>query len=192
VPADYPHRQFDDAAAFDAFLGEYGASEPGVRLRIAKKGSEHTTITHSDAIDVALCHGWIDGIRNALDADFFLQTFTPRRPRSLWSKVNRLRVEALIEAGRMRPAGLAEIDLAKSDGRWEAAYDSQRTIEVQSDLAAALEANPEAKAFFATLSSQNRYAILFRLHNLKRAGTRARRIEEFVAMLARHETVHPQ
>jgi uncharacterized protein YdeI (YjbR/CyaY-like superfamily) len=192
VPADYPHRQFDDAAAFDAFLAEHGASEPGVRLRIAKKGSEHTTITHSDAIDVALCHGWIDGIRNALDADFFLQTFTPRRPRSLWSKVNRLRVEALIEAGRMRPAGLAEIDLAKSDGRWEAAYDSQRTIEVQPDLAAALEANPEAKAFFATLSSQNRYAILFRLHNLKRAETRARRIEEFVAMLARHETVYPQ
>ncbi|NQX36088.1 YdeI/OmpD-associated family protein [Herbiconiux sp. VKM Ac-2851] len=192
MPADYPHRQFDDAAAFDAFLAEHGASEPGVRLRIAKKGSEHTTITHSDAIDVALCHGWIDGIRNALDADFFLQTFTPRRPRSLWSKVNRLRVEALIEAGRMRPAGLAEIDLAKSDGRWEAAYDSQRTIEVQPDLAAALEANPEAKAFFATLSSQNRYAILFRLHNLKRAETRARRIDEFVAMLARHETVYPQ
>jgi uncharacterized protein YdeI (YjbR/CyaY-like superfamily) len=192
VPVDYPHHQFDDAAAFDVFLAEHGASEPGVRLRIAKKGSEHTTITHSDAIDVALCHGWIDGIRNALDADFFLQTFTPRRPRSLWSKVNRLRVEALIEAGRMRPAGLAEIDLAKSDGRWEAAYDSQRTIEVQPDLAAALEANPEAKAFFATLSSQNRYAILFRLHNLKRAETRARRIEEFVAMLARHETVHPQ
>jgi uncharacterized protein YdeI (YjbR/CyaY-like superfamily) len=192
VPADYSHRQFDDAEAFDAFLAEHGANEPGVRLRIAKKGSEHTTITHSDAIDVALCHGWIDGIRNALDADFFLQTFTPRRPRSLWSKVNRLRVEALIEAGRMRPAGLAEIDLAKSDGRWEAAYDSQRTIEVQPDLAAALEANPEAKAFFATLSSQNRYAILFRLHNLKRAETRARRIDEFVAMLARHETVHPQ
>ena len=192
MPADYPHRQFDDAAAFDAFLAEHGASEPGVRLRIAKKGSEHTTITHSDAIDVALCHGWIDGIRNALDADFFLQTFTPRRPRSLWSKVNRLRVEALIEAGRMRPAGHAEIDLAKNDGRWEAAYDSQRTIEVQPDLAAALDANPEAKAFFVTLSSKNRYAILFRLHNLKRAETRARRIEEFVAMLARHETVHPQ
>jgi uncharacterized protein YdeI (YjbR/CyaY-like superfamily) len=192
VPADYPHHQFDDAAAFDAFLAEHGASESGVRLRIAKKGSEHATVSHSDAIDVALCHGWIDGIRNALDGDFFLQTFTPRRPRSLWSKVNRLRVEALIEAGRMRPAGHAEIDLAKNDGRWEAAYDSQRTIEVQPDLAAALDANPEAKAFFATLSSQNRYAILFRLHNLKRAETRARRIEEFVAMLARHETVHPQ
>ncbi|GLK17005.1 YdeI/OmpD-associated family protein [Herbiconiux flava] len=192
MPADYPHHRFDDAAAFDAFLAEHGASEPGVRLRIAKKGSEHVTVSHSDAIDVALCHGWIDGIRNALDADFFLQTFTPRRPRSLWSKVNRLRVEALIDAGRMRPAGLAEIDLAKRDGRWEAAYDSQRTIEVQPDLAAALDANPGAKAFFATLSSQNRYAILFRLHNLKRAETRARRIEEFVAMLARHETVYPQ
>jgi uncharacterized protein YdeI (YjbR/CyaY-like superfamily) len=192
VAVDYPHHQFGDADEFDAFLAESGAAEPGIRLRIAKKNSAHTTVSYSDAVDVALCHGWIDGRRNALDDDFFLQTFTPRRDRSIWSKVNRLRVEALIEAGRMRAAGLAEIERAKADGRWAAAYDSQRTIEVPPDLAEALAADPEAAAFFATLSSQNRYAILFRLHNLKRAETRTRRVAEFTAMLARHETPYPQ
>ncbi|MFB2554650.1 YdeI/OmpD-associated family protein [Herbiconiux liangxiaofengii] len=192
MAVDHPHHQFADAEAFSAFLEQASPELPGIRLRIAKKTSMHTTVSYSDAVDVALCHGWIDGRRNALDDDFFLQTFTPRRTRSLWSKVNRLRVEALIEAGRMRPGGLAEVERAKADGRWEAAYDSQRTIEVSPELAEALAANPEAQAFFATLSSQNRYAILFRLHNLKRAETRTRRIADFVAMLARHETLHPQ
>jgi uncharacterized protein YdeI (YjbR/CyaY-like superfamily) len=191
VAAEYPHHQFADAEAFAGFLEQRGEVTPGIRLRIAKKNSAHRTVSYSDAIDVALCHGWIDGIRNALDDDFFLQTFTPRRSRSLWSKVNRLRVEALIEAGRMRPGGLSEIERAKSDGRWDAAYDSQSTIEVPPDLTAALADDPAASAFFETLSSQNRYAILFRLHNLKRAETRARRIADFTAMLARHETPHP-
>jgi uncharacterized protein YdeI (YjbR/CyaY-like superfamily) len=192
VVADYPQHQFDDADAFSRYLEEHGADEPGIRLRIAKKGSAHRTVSYSDAIDVALCHGWIDGRRNALDDDFFLQTFTPRRARSIWSKVNRARVEALIVAGRMRAAGHAEIERAKADGRWDAAYDPQSTIEVPTDLAEALAAEPRAAEFFATLSSQNRFAVLFRIHNAKRPETRARRIADFVAMLARHETVYPQ
>jgi uncharacterized protein YdeI (YjbR/CyaY-like superfamily) len=163
-----------------------------VRLAIAKKGSAHTTVTHLEALDVALCHGWIDARRNSFDDDYFLQTFTPRRSRSLWSQINRVKVAALIEAGRMREGGFREIERAKADGRWEAAYASSKNIEVPDDLAAALDANPEAKAFFATLSAQNRYAILFRTVNAKRPDTRARRIATFVAQLAAHETVYPQ
>ena len=191
----YPQLQFEDAAGWEAWLIENaGASDglTGVQLRIAKKGSAHRTISHAEALDVALCHGWIDAIRRSLDDDFFLQTFTARRPKSLWSQVNRVKVAALIEAGRMREGGHREIELAKADGRWDAAYASQRTIEVTPELAAALEASPEAAAFFATLSSQNRYAILFRIHNAKRPETKTRLVAQFVDMLARHETVYPQ
>lgn len=163
-----------------------------MRLAIAKKGSSHTTVSHLEALDVALCHGWIDARRNSFDDDYFLQTFTPRRSKSLWSQINRVKVAALIEAGRMRDGGFREIERAKADGRWDAAYASSKNIEVPDDLVAALDANPEAKAFFATLSAQNRYAILFRTVNAKRPETRARRIEGFVEQLARHETVYPQ
>lgn len=189
---DYDHLQFADAAAWETWLIAHGTEIDGIRLRIAKKGSVHRTVSHLEALDVALCHGWIDGRRNALDADFFLQTFTPRRAKSLWSVVNRDKVAALIEAGRMREGGQREIDRAKSDGRWDAAYASQSTIEVPDDLAEALAANPDAAAFFTTLSSQNRFAILFRLHNLKRPESRVRRIADSVAALARHETTYPQ
>ncbi|MGA1837625.1 YdeI/OmpD-associated family protein [Herbiconiux sp. 11R-BC] len=192
MAAELPQLQFDDAAAWEAWLSAHHESSAGAQLRIAKKGSAHRTVSHPEALDVALCYGWIDARRNALDADFFLQNFTPRRSKSIWSKVNQDKVAALIDAGRMREAGHAEIARAKADGRWEAAYAGSKTIEVPDDLAAALAANPEALAFFGTLSSQNRYAILFRLHHAKRPETRARNITTFVAQLARHETVYPQ
>ena len=181
---------FADAPAWHAWLELHHEESDGVQLVIAKKGASHSSVTHAEALDTALCFGWIDGIRRALDAEDFLQTFTPRRPRSLWSKINRDKVTALIEEGRMRPAGHAEIDRAKSDGRWDAAYSSQKNMEVPDDLLAAL--SPAATAFFATLSSQNRYAILFRLANVKRAETRERNIEMFAAQLERGETVYPQ
>jgi uncharacterized protein YdeI (YjbR/CyaY-like superfamily) len=189
---DYEHLRFPDAAAWEAWLTENAESRDGVRLLIAKKSSADTTVSHLEALDVALCHGWIDGRRNAFDDDYFLQTFTPRRARSLWSQVNRDKVAALIEEGRMREGGHREIERAKADGRWDAAYASSKNIEVPGDLATALDANPEARQFFGTLTSQNRYAILFRVHNAKRPETRARRIADFVAQLARHETVYPQ
>ncbi len=183
---------FSDAVTWEAWLTEHAEASDGVRLAIAKKGSANSTVSYAEALDVALCHGWIDGRRNALDDDYFLQTFTPRRARSIWSQINRAKVAALIEAGRMREGGFREIDRAKADGRWDAAYASPKNIEVPDDLAAALRANPEAEAFFATLSGQNRFAVLFRVVNAKRPETRARRIETFVAQLARHETVYPQ
>ena len=139
----------------------------------------------------ALCHGWIDGQRKSLDENYFIQKFTPRRARSLWSKVNQGKVAALIEAGRMHPAGHAEIERAKNDGRWDAAYDSQSTSEVPEDLAAELARQPVAKAFFDALDSRNRYAILMRLQTAKRSETRERRLVQFVGMLARGEKIHP-
>ncbi len=192
MPDDYDHLQFADADAWERWLEVNAETVAGVRLRIAKKNSEHSTVSYAEALDVALCHGWIDGRRNALDDDFFLQTFTPRRARSLWSQVNRDKVTALIEAGRMRERGHREIDRAKADGRWEAAYASQKSIEIPDDLAEALAANPAAAAAFAGLSGQNRYAILFRLHNAKRPETRTRNLATFVDMLARGETPYPQ
>ncbi|GAA2241526.1 YdeI/OmpD-associated family protein [Herbiconiux moechotypicola] len=181
---EYEHLEFADAAAFEAWLAEHGGEVAGIRLRIAKKASGIETVNHSDAIDVALCHGWIDGRRNGLDEHYFLQTFTPRRPRSLWSKINQERVAALIEAGRMRDAGLREIERARADGRWDAAYASPKNIEVPPELAAALAASPVAEARFAELTGQRRFQILFTLHNLKREETRTRRIAQYVAELA--------
>jgi uncharacterized protein YdeI (YjbR/CyaY-like superfamily) len=183
---------FASAAEWEAWLERHHAEADECRLKIARKASAHTTVTHAEALDVALCFGWIDAVRNKLDDDFFLQRFTPRRKRSTWSKVNVAKVEALTAAGRMRPAGLAEVERAKADGRWDAAYEGQRTMPVPDDLRRELDARPGAAAFFATLSSQNRYAILFRLHDAKRPETRARRLEKFVAMLEAGETIHPQ
>ena len=160
-------------------------------MRIAKKGVAISTVSHPEALDVALCYGWIDGLRKGESDETFLQKFTPRAKRSLWSKINREKVLALIATGHMKPAGLAEIERAKKDGRWEAAYEAQSKSEVPPDLQAALDRNAKAKAFFATLSSQNRYAVLLRIHIAKKAETRARRIETFVAMLERGETLHP-
>lgn len=189
MPEEYEHLQFADVAGWEAWLEENGDISQGVRLRIAKKSSAHSTPDYKQALDVALCFGWIDGRRNALDDDFFLQTFTPRRAKSIWSTVNQEKVAALIEAGRMREGGFREIERAKADGRWAAAYAPATTIEVPPEFAAALAANPAAAEFFATLTGSARYAFLFRLHHLKRAETRTRRIAEYITLLARRETL---
>jgi uncharacterized protein YdeI (YjbR/CyaY-like superfamily) len=160
-------------------------------MRIAKKGSGIASVTHDEALDVALCFGWIDAQRKPLDDTYFLQRFCPRRPRSKWSKRNVGKVEKLTAAGRMRPPGLAEVEKAKADGRWDDAYDSPANIRVPDDLQRELDARPEALKFFETLSSQNRYAFLYRLQDAKRPETRARRLEQFVGMLERGEAFYP-
>jgi|HubBroStandDraft_5_1064220.scaffolds.fasta_scaffold147948_1 uncharacterized protein YdeI (YjbR/CyaY-like superfamily) len=182
---------FADAPAWSRWLAGNHASSFGVWLKIAKKGSKVASVDYAEALEVALAWGWIDGQKGKLDGTWWLQRFTPRGPRSTWSKINRDRALALIEAGTMKPAGLAEVERAKKDGRWGAAYDSQSRSTVPPDLAKALAANPRAAAFFETLESYNRYAILFRIHTAKKPETRAARIEKFVAMLAKHEKVHP-
>ncbi len=163
----------------------------GVWLQIAKAGTGVATVTYAEALEVALCQGWIDGQRRALDERFYLQRFTPRRARSRWSKRNRDAAVALIEAGLMAPAGLREVERARADGRWDAAYEGQRSASIPDDLAAALAADPQALAFFETLDSANRYAILYRVHDAKRPQTRIRRIEQFVAMCREGRTLHP-
>jgi uncharacterized protein YdeI (YjbR/CyaY-like superfamily) len=190
VPDELPDLSFASAAAWEAWLEAQHATAAGVWLRIAKKDSGIATVTHAEALDVALCFGWIDGQRRADDATWFLQRFTPRRRGSRWSKINTEKVAELMAAGRMRPAGLAEVEAARADGRWAAAYEGQRVAAVPPDLQAALDANPRAAAFFATLRGANRYAVLYRVQDAKRPETRARRIDRFVAMLARGETLH--
>jgi uncharacterized protein YdeI (YjbR/CyaY-like superfamily) len=182
----------EDAAAWRAWLAAHHDEAAGIRLALAKKGSRLPSPSHDEAVQVALCFGWIDGRRNALDETHFLQTFTPRSARSIWSQRNRDLIAALIESGDMTEAGMREVDRAKADGRWDAAYQRVSDKTLPDDLEAALAAHPEAAAFFETLSSQNRFAIVFRTTNAKRPETRARRIADFVAMLARRETVYPQ
>jgi uncharacterized protein YdeI (YjbR/CyaY-like superfamily) len=162
-----------------------------VWLRFAKKSSGLKSLTYDEALEVALCYGWIDGQSKSEDQSYWVQSFTPRGKRSIWSKLNREKALALIASGRMRRAGLAEVDRARTDGRWDAAYDSPSRITVPDDLQAALDENPAARAFFTTLDSRNRYAILFRIHTAKRAETRAKRLQQFVQMLARKEKLHP-
>lgn len=183
-----PVLAFADAAGFEAWLAAAPAEAPGLWLKLAKKGSGIASIGKAEAIDAALCHGWIDGQLDRYDSESWLIRFTPRRPRSLWSAVNARRAEALVASGRMRPAGLAQIEAAKADGRWQAAYAPQSSAEVPADLAAALDAQPGAGALFATLKKAARYAILHRIGTAKKPETRARRIAGFVAMLARGET----
>jgi uncharacterized protein YdeI (YjbR/CyaY-like superfamily) len=191
VADDLEILSFEHADAFGAWLGEHHAVSPGIWLKLRKKGPGVTALDYAQALDVALCHGWIDGRKKAFDDRYWLQRFTPRRPRSRWSRINREKAEALIEQGRMRPAGLAEVDRARADGRWAAAYDGARTASVPGDLAAALAAAPAAAEFFATLDSANRYAILYRVQEAKKPETRARRIATFVAMLAEGKKLHP-
>jgi uncharacterized protein YdeI (YjbR/CyaY-like superfamily) len=182
-----------DADAWRAWLQEHHGDEVGVELVLAKKGTtEPTSLTYEQALDEALCHGWIDGQLRRRDERTYRQRFTPRRARSKWSERNVGHVERLLGEGRMQPAGLAAVERAKADGRWEAAYPGQKAIEMPEDLARALADEPRARENFELLSSQNRYAVLYRIHSAKRQDTRARRIEEFVAMLARGETIHPQ
>jgi uncharacterized protein YdeI (YjbR/CyaY-like superfamily) len=186
-----PVISFATPAEWEAWLEQHHATSGGVWIKIAKKGSGIESVSHPEALDLALCFGWIDSRRESLDDRHFLQRFTPRRARSKWSKVNRVKVEQLIAAGAMRPAGHAEIERAKGDGRWDAAYDAQSSAAIPDDLQRELDARPAAKAFFAGLSGQNRYAILYRLQDAKRPETRARRLAKFVAMLEAGETVYP-
>jgi uncharacterized protein YdeI (YjbR/CyaY-like superfamily) len=188
--AELETRAFASAAEWEAWLREHHDTAPGVWIKFARKGSGVETVTYMDALHAALCFGWIDGQARGLDDAFYLQRFTPRRARSIWSKRNRDFATALIESGRMQPAGLREVERAKADGRWDAAYDAPSTATVPEDLQRALDANPAAAEFFATLNSQNRYAVLHRVQTAKKPETRARRIEKFVAMLAAGETLH--
>ena len=187
---DLPILEFTDTAAWQRWLEEQHAASRGVWLKIAKKVTGIPTVTHAEALEEALCYGWIDGQRAPLDESFFLQRFTPRRPRSKWSQVNRQKAIALIEQGRMRPAGLAECEAAKADGRWDAAYAPQSSGEIPEDFQRALDENPAAKEFFATLRGVRRYSFIYRIADAKRPETRERRIREFVAMLAEGRTHH--
>jgi uncharacterized protein YdeI (YjbR/CyaY-like superfamily) len=192
MPADQlPVLCFGSVDAWDAWLAKHAGDSPGVWLKIPKKGSGATGLGYSDALDVALCHGWIDGQKGSHDSSYWLQRFTPRKPRSRWSRINTERVAALTAAGRMRPTGLAEVERAQADGRWEQAYESQSRVTVPADLARALAADERARAFFATLDSANRYAILYRIGAAKRPETRARRVATFVAMLSEHKKIYP-
>jgi uncharacterized protein YdeI (YjbR/CyaY-like superfamily) len=190
TPAELPVRLFKDAAAWEAWLAKQHAKSAGLWLRIAKAASNVNSVSYAEALDVALCYGWIDGQKKTCDDTTWLQKFTPRSTRSIWSKINRGKVQRLVESGRMRSPGLEAVDRAKANGQWDAPYDSQRTASVPDDLQRALDTHPKAKAFFATLSSANRYAILFRIQTVKRAETRAKKIEQFIGMLERHEVIH--
>ncbi|HEX7070181.1 MAG TPA: YdeI/OmpD-associated family protein [Rhodothermales bacterium] len=185
-----PVLHFETQAALEAWLDEHHESADGVWLRFAKKGSGQKSVTYDEAVELGLCFGWIDGQSRSLDDTFWLQRFTPRRKRSKWSKLNCEKALELIRQGRMRPAGLAAVDAAKADGRWDAAYASPKNIEVPEDLQRRLDENPKAKAFFETLSGSNRYAILYRIHDAKKPETRERRIEKFVGMLERGEKIY--
>ena len=182
---------FGGPQEWEQWLGEHHATSRGLWLKFAKKGAAAVTVTYAEAVDVALCFGWIDGQAGALDESFWLQRFTPRGPRSKWSQINCAKAARLIDAGRMQPAGLAAMDAAKADGRWERAYSPPSTATVPEDLQAALDASPSAAAFFTTLNSANRFAVLHRIQDAKRPETRARRIERYVEMLARQEKIHP-
>ena len=187
---DLPILAFPDRTAWSRWLETEHADSPGVWLKIAKKASGIATVTHAEALEDALCYGWIDGQGAPHDEDFYLQRFTPRRPRSKWSQNNCEKATKLIEQGQMRPAGLAQVEAAKRDGRWEAAYPPQSSQAVPEDFQRALDDNPAAKEFFATLKGTRRYSFIYRIHDAKRPETRARRIQEFVAMLAEGRTPH--
>ena len=182
---------FSSPEAWEAWLAEHHGTSRGLWIKMAKKGSGIDSVTLPEALEAALCYGWIDGQRKGLDDRYFLQLFTPRRPRSKWSKINRAKALALIEQGRMKQAGLREVEAAKADGRWDAAYDSPSNMTVPDDLQRELDRHEVARQFFATLDKTNRYAILYQVHDAKRPETRARRIERFVAMLDRREKPYP-
>jgi uncharacterized protein YdeI (YjbR/CyaY-like superfamily) len=187
---ELPVRLFAGPAELESWLEANRESADGVWLKIAKKGAPEPSVTYAEALEVALCFGWIDSQKRGFDETHFLQRFTPRRPRGRWSKINREKAEALIEAERMRPAGLAEVEAAKADGRWEAAYEGQGSAKVPPDLRRELDASPAAAEFFASLDGANRYAILYRLNEAKKPETRQRRMRKFVDMLERREKLH--
>jgi len=190
VPEDLEIWLFAGPTDLEEWLEANAADSPGIWLKIAKKGAPEPSVTYAEALELALCFGWIDSQKRGLDDTHFLQRFTPRRPRGRWSKINREKCEALEAAGALRPAGAAEVAAAKADGRWDAAYESARTAQVPEDLQRELDANPKAAAFFAELDSANRYAITYRLQEAKKPETRERRLTKFVAMLDRGEKIH--
>jgi uncharacterized protein YdeI (YjbR/CyaY-like superfamily) len=181
---------FGTPADLELWLEDNAGSSPGLWLKIAKKGAPEPSVTYAEALELALCFGWIDSQKRGLDDTHFLQRFTPRRPRGRWSKINREKCEALETSGALRPAGAAEVAAAKADGRWDAAYAGSRTAKVPDDLQRELDANPTAASFFANLDSANRYAITYRLAEAKKPETRERRLAKFVAMLKRGEKIH--
>ena len=187
---ELPVKLFKDRKAWETWLRKNFASSRGVWVRLAKKVADLKSADRADILEVALCYGWIDGQARRYDDESWLQKFCPRGPRSIWSKINRESARALIKNKKMQPAGLAAIARAKENGQWDAAYDSPKSAEPAADFLAALNQNPKAKAFFATLKGQNRYAVLFRIQTAKKPETRQRRIDQFVAMLAKKETFH--
>ena len=190
LPTDLPVLAFPDQAALEAWLDEEHATAPGLYVKIAKKGSGVPSVDWEQMVEVLLCFGWIDGRANRLDDRFYLQRVTPRRARSVWSQKNVATVERLIAAGRMRPAGLAVVEAAKADGRWERAYAGPGTITIPDDLAAALDAEPAARTAYDALDGQNRYAVLWRVHTATTEKTRGKRIAALVEMLAAGQTLH--
>ena len=187
---DLPVHLFATHSDLEAWLGDNHGSSPGIWLKIAKKGSGVESVDYAEALELALCFGWIDSQKRGLDESFFLQRFTPRRPRGKWSQINRTKAEELIAAGAMRSAGLAEVEAAKADGRWDAAYAGQRAATVPEDLRQELDRSPAAREFFESLDAANRYAILYRLQEAKKPETRERRLRKFIAMLERGEKIH--
>jgi uncharacterized protein YdeI (YjbR/CyaY-like superfamily) len=187
---DLPVHLFAASSDLEAWLADNHGSSPGIWLKIAKKDSGVESVDYAEALELALCFGWIDSQKRGLDESFFLQRFTPRRPRGKWSQINRAKAEELIAAGEMRPAGLAEVEAAKADGRWDAAYAGQRAATVPDDLRQALDRSPAAREFFDSLDAANRYAILYRLQEAKKPETRERRLRKFIEMLERGEKIH--
>ena len=187
---ELPTLPFASKKKWADWLAKQHDKSTGVWLKMSKKGTGIPSVTYEEALDVALCYGWIDGQKKGFDDQFWLQKFTPRGAKSIWSKINTEKVERLIASGEMKPAGLKAIEAAKQDGRWDAAYESQKNISVPEDFLSALDKNKKAKAFFATLSGANRYAFLFRIQTAKKAETREKRIRQFVEMLEKGETFH--
>ncbi|WP_343583270.1 YdeI/OmpD-associated family protein [Herbaspirillum sp.] len=189
-PAALPTHHFKQQQDWTAWLMENHNTSVGVWLKLAKKDADAQSVSYDEAVETALCFGWIDGQKQAHDEQFWLQKFTRRSDKSIWSKINKEKALALIKAGRMQPSGLKEVERAKADGRWDAAYDSASTATVPADFQSALDGNARAKDFFGSLDGRNRYAILFRIQTAKKAETRAKRIAQFVQMLERHEKIH--
>ncbi len=189
--SDLPELVFERSEDWADWLDDNHDSSFGLWLRLAKKGSGIQSVSYQEAVEAALCYGWIDGQKKSHDASTWLQEFTPRGKKSIWSKINREKAEELIRSGKMKPAGLAAVESAKQDGRWDSAYDSQSNATVPEDIKAELDKNPTAMSFFATLNSVSRYASLFRIQDAKRPEIRRKRIEQFVGMLERNEKVHP-
>ena len=189
---DYPVKTFKTASAFEAWLDKNHMKADGLWMKIAKANKGIASIAFGDALDLALCYGWIDGLRRGLDENYYVQKFTPRRPKSVWSVINKNKVAQLIKDGRMKEAGFAAIEDAKKNGQWDRAYHSPANAEIPTDLQKALDKNKKAKAFFVKLNSQNRFAILYRLQQVKRVETKKKKLEEYIKMLAEGKTIYPQ